>query len=120
MLYTLDVKALEIGEFVAVEGPFTLEEGDIIQYDIKAEGIEHLNVDFRKSADPNDDKGYLGHSGLTGNYVRDFTSFRVKQEWAGAFYLWIGNFDGKILDKNNDNGVLNKIKGTVTILESQR
>ncbi len=116
----VDVKSLEIGEFVAVEGPFTLKEGDIIQYDIKAEGSGHLNVELRKTADPNDDKGYLGHSGLTGNYIRDVNSFRVKQKWAGTYYLWIGNFDGKTLDKNNDNGVLNKIEGTMTILQPEK
>ena len=111
----VDVKSLEIGEFVAVGGPYTLEEGDIIQYDITAEGNGNLNADFRKTADSNDDKGYLGESGLAGNFMKNFTSFKVPESLASTYYLWIENFDGKALDKNNNSGVLNNIKGTVNI-----
>lgn len=112
----VDVKSLEIGEFVAVEGPFTLEEGDIIQYDLQGEGRGHLNAGLRKTADPSDDKGYLGASGLTGNRFKDTASFKVNASWAGTYYLWIGNFDGKSLDKKNSSGVLENITGTVKIV----
>lgn len=112
----VDVKSLEIGEFVAVGGPYTLEEGDIIRYDITAEGNGNLNADFRKTDDPNDDEGYLGEGGLAGNFMKNFTSFIVPKSLAGTYYLWIGNFDGKTLDKSNNSGALNNVKGTVEIV----
>ncbi len=111
----VDVKSLDIGEFVAVGGPYTLEEGDIIRYDIRAEGNGNLNAEFRKTDDPNDDKGYLGEMGLSGNFMKNSNSFIVRKSLAGTYYLWIGNFDGKALDKNNNSGVLNNVKGTVEI-----
>ena len=111
----VDVKSLDIGEFVAVGGPYTLEEGDIIRYDITAEGNGNLNADFRKTDDPNDDKGYLGEIGLSSNFMKNSGSFIVPESLAGTYYLWIGNFDGKTLDKNNNSGVLNNVKGTVEI-----
>lgn len=111
----VDVKSLDIGEFVAVGGPYTLEEGDIIRYDITAEGNGNLNADFRKTDDPNDDKGYLGEIGLSSNFMNNSGSFIVPESLAGTYYLWIGNFDGKTLDKNNNSGVLNNVKGTVEI-----
>lgn len=111
----VDVKSLEIDEFVAVEGPFTFEEGDIIQYNLQGEGNGHLNVGFRKTADPSDAKNYLGASGLTGNRFKDTASYKVNASLAGTYYLWIGNFDGKSLDKKNSSGVLKNIKGTLKI-----
>jgi hypothetical protein len=111
----VDVKSLDIGEFVAVGGPYTLEEGDIILYDITAEGNGNLNADFRKTDDPNDDKGYLGEIGLSSNFMKNSDSFIVPKSLAGTYYLWIGNFDGKTLDRNNNSGVLNNVKGTVEI-----
>ncbi|MEG6520568.1 hypothetical protein [Desulfotomaculum sp. 1211_IL3151] len=100
---------------MAVGGPYTLEEGDIILYDITAEGNGNLNADFRKTNDSNDDKGYLGETGLSSNFMKDSNSFIVPKSLAGTYYLWIGNFDGKRLDKNNNSGVLNNVKGTVAI-----
>lgn len=111
----VDVKSLDIDEFVTIGGPYTLEEGDIISYDITAEGKGNLNAYFRKTDDPNDDKGYLGVGGLTGNFMKDSNSFIVPKSLAGTYYLWIENFDGKKLDKNNNSGVLNNVKGTVEI-----
>ncbi|MFD0711680.1 M56 family metallopeptidase [Paenibacillus sp. GCM10027626] len=83
----VELDALQVNEFVAVGGPFTLQEGDIIQYDVQGEGSGHLNADLRKTADPSDDKGYLGASGLTGNHFRATTSFKVKASLAGTYYL---------------------------------
>lgn len=100
----VDVKSLESGEFVCL-GQYTLEEGDIITYNITAKGNGNLNVEFRKTADPRDGKGYLGHSGFAGNSI-NFSSFKVKNSLAGTYYLWIGNYDGE---------ALNNIKGTVEI-----
>lgn len=74
-----------------------------------------MNADFRKTDDPNDDKGYLGESGLSGNFMKNSNSFIVPKSLAGTYYLWIGNFDGKALDQNNNSGVLNNVKGTVEI-----
>lgn len=111
----VNIKSLDIGEFLAVGGPYTLEEGDIIRYNITAEGNGNLNADFRKTEDSDDDQGYLGESGLSGNFMKNATSFIVPKSLPGTYYLWIGNFDGKTLDKNNSNGVLNNIKGTVEI-----
>lgn len=114
-IINVDMKSLESGEFVAVGGPYILGEGDIIQYDIISEGSGHLNAELRKTGDPQDNDGYLGNSGVTGNFISDFTSFKVSKSLAGTYYLWIGNFDGKTLDKNYDSGSLSNIKGTVNI-----
>ena len=103
----VDVKSLESGEFVCVGGPYTLEEGDLIQYDITAEGNGNLNVGLRKTTDPRDDNSYLGHSGLAGNFIKDFTSFKVSKSLTGTYYLWVGNYDGE---------TLNNIKGTMEIV----
>jgi bla regulator protein BlaR1 len=111
----VDVKSLDIGQFVAVGGPYTLEEGDIIRYDITAKGNGNLNADFRKTDKPNDGKGYFGEIGLSGNFMKNSDSFIVPKSLAGTYYLWIGNFDGKTLDSNNNSGALNSIKGTVEI-----
>ena len=100
----VDVKFLDSGEFVCL-GQYTLKEGDIINYNITAEGNGNLNVEFRKTADPRDNKGYLGHSGFVGNSI-NFSSFKVKDLLAGTYYLWVGNYDGE---------TLNNIKGTVEI-----
>mgnify|MGYP000120553910 CR=1 FL=1 len=115
----IDIKFLNVGEFVCVGGPYTLGESDIIQYDITSEGKGRLNVELRKTDDPNDDKGYLGHSWVAGNSIRDLNSFIVSESLAGEYYLWIGNFDGKIngikLTKDYDTGTLSDIRGTVKI-----
>ncbi|HHX23960.1 MAG TPA: M56 family metallopeptidase [Thermoanaerobacterales bacterium] len=115
----IDAEFLNVGEFVCVGGPYTLDEGDIIQYDITSEGKGRLNVELRKTDDPNDDKGYLGHSWVAGNSIRDFNSFIVSESLAGEYYLWIGNFDGKIngieLTEDYNTGTLSNIKGTVKI-----
>ncbi|MEA4848099.1 MAG: M56 family metallopeptidase [Clostridiaceae bacterium] len=111
----IDIGSLDTGEFVCIGGPYLFEEGDIIQYDITSEGKGHLNAEFRKTNNPNDNKGYLGHSGVTGNFIRDLNSFKVGEPLAGAYYLWIGNFDGKKLDVNNYSGTLSNINGTVKI-----
>jgi bla regulator protein BlaR1 len=111
----VDVNSLDIGEFVAVGGPYTLEEGDIILYNITAEGNGNLNADFRRTDDPNDEKGYLGEIGLSSNFMKNSNPFIVPASLAGTYYLWIGNFDGKTLGKNNNSGVLNNVKGTVKI-----
>lgn len=112
---TVAYDALQVNEFVAIGGPFTIQEGDIIQYNLQGEGDGHLNVHFRQTADPNDHEGYLGYSGLMGNHVKNAGSHKVSARLAGAYYLWIGNFDGKSLDKGNSSGVLDNITGTVSI-----
>ncbi|MGI5823172.1 MAG: M56 family metallopeptidase [Dethiobacteria bacterium] len=111
----VDVNSLDIGEFLAVGGPYILEEGDIILYDITADGNGNLNADFRKSSNPTDDKGYLGETGLSSNFMKNSSPFIVPGPLTGTYYLWIGNFDGKILGKNYNNGVLHNVKGTVLI-----
>lgn len=116
----IDVESLDIGEFVCVGGPYTLEEGDIIQYDITSEGKGHLNAVFRKTNNPNDNEGYLGALGITGNCIRDYNSFIVSESLAGEYYLWVGNYDGKKikgleLTEDDNTGILNNIKGTVNI-----
>lgn len=115
----IDVESLDAGEFVCIGGPYSLEEGDIIQYDITSVGKGHLNAEFRKTNNPNDNKGYLGHLGVAGNSIRDLNSFIVSESLAGEYYLWIGNFDGKIngieLTKDYNTGTLSNIKGTVKI-----
>ena len=116
----IKVESLDIGEFVSIGGPYLFEEGDIIQYDITSEGEGHLNVQLRKTNDLNDDKGYLGHSGVTGNFIKDFNSFKVSKPLAGTYYLWIGNFDSKKLDVDYDSGTLSNIKGTVKIAVEAR
>lgn len=108
--------ALQVNEFVAIGGPLTIQEGDIIQYNVQGEGDGHLNIHFRKTADPNDHEGYLGYSGLTGNHVKNAGSHKVSAGLAGTYYLWIGNFDGKSLDKGNSSGVLENITGSVSIV----
>lgn len=100
----IDVKSLESGEFICLE-QYTLEEDDIITYNITAKGNGNLNIEFRKTDDPRDNKGYLGHSGFAGNFIT-FSSFKVTSSLAGTYYLWIGNYDGE---------ALNNIKGTVGI-----
>lgn len=107
--------ALQVNEFVPIGGPITIQEGDIIQFDLQGEGDGHLNVGFRKTADPGDDKSYLGYSGLTGNRVKNAGSYKVEKKFAGTYYLSVGNFDGKSLDPENSSGALRNIKGTVKL-----
>ena len=102
----IDVKHLKSGEFVCL-GQYTLQKGDIITYNITAEGNGNLNVEYRKTADPRDNEGYLGHSGFAGNTVITVHSpMKVTHSLTGTYYLWIGNYHGESL-KN--------IKGTVEI-----
>lgn len=108
--------ALQVDEYAAVAGPFVLQEGDMIQYDLQAEGNGHLNADLRKTNEPGDERGYLGAAGMTGNRFTDAGSFRVTTHLAGTYYLWIGNFDGKSLDPDNSGGLLENIQGTVRIV----
>ncbi|WP_126428306.1 hypothetical protein [Brevibacillus marinus] len=66
-----------------------------------------MNVEFRKTADPRDNKGYLGHTGFAGNSVITIHSpVEVDNALAGTYYLWVGNYQGESLDN---------IKGTVEI-----
>jgi len=102
----VDVKSLDSGEFVCL-GKYALQAGDIIAYNLTAEGNGNLNVEFRKTADPRDNKGYLGHTGFAGNSVITIHSpVEVDNALAGTYYLWVGNYQGESLDN---------IKGTVEI-----
>lgn len=101
----VDISSLESGEFVCL-GEYTLEEGDLIAYNLEAEGDGNINGAFYKTS-PSNGEGYLGNLMYSGNAIieRAF-NFEVNAKLAGTYYLWIGNYEGATLEN---------VKGTVEI-----
>ncbi len=88
---------------------YTLEEGDLIAYNLTAEGDGNINVGFYKAGDTSNSNGYWGYMMYAGNCIIDKKfHMKVNRKLAGTYYLWVGNFEGE---------TLNNIKGSVEIAE---
>lgn len=104
----VDIKSLKSGQFVCL-GEYTLEEGDLIAYNLTAEGDGNINVGFYKAGDTSNSNGYWGYMMYAGNCIIDKKfHMKVNRKLAGTYYLWVGNFEGE---------TLNNIKGSVEIAE---
>lgn len=108
----VDIKSLRSGEFVCL-GEYTLDAGDLIAYNLTAEGEGNINVGFFKTDSPSDIEGYLGYAMYTGNYIFDkLFHLKVNDKQAGTYFLRVENFEG---------ATLNNLKGTVEIaVENQQ
>ena len=102
----VDVNSIASGKGVNL-GQYTLEEGDIISYNITSVGNGNLTFGFRKTDEYLQHNGYMGVTGLTGNILNNVNDpIIVNSKWAGTYYLFVGNYEGESLQN---------IKGTVEI-----
>jgi bla regulator protein blaR1 len=106
----VEFKSLESRKFTCIDGIYTLEEGDVIQYNAPAEGDnKKVTITFvRDNAKTYDGNGTFQSLTLTGCYNQNHgQSIKVTQSQAGSYCLLI---------RSDDEGGLRDIKGTIEIV----
>lgn len=109
----IEVKKLESGKFVFYGGPYTLEEGNVIKYDIRPEeNNANLMVKFLKDDIKTcDGKTPLHELTLIDHRIQNpDNQVKVTQSQAGNYCLFILNETG---------GVPSNIKGTIKITKGR-
>ena len=110
-IINVDVKSLESGNIVCTDRIYTLEEGDVIQYnDLVQGGNQKVTINFvREGAKISDGKYQFQCFTLVGCYDQNCDQrIKVTQSQAGSYCLIIKNDEEEVL--NDINGAINIIK----------